>query len=343
MVRAPTIFGTREMTKLAAAAEDACRRLLGEQSLEVEQPGGRSRDSVRVRLKDRSVIATRRKSAKRAELEVFVLRALGGEGAPVPAVLAYDGDWIVQEDLGPHRLSQVLARVQEAEAEVVLDSAMAGLAAVQLAGRAAGLHERVVVLGTKASWLAELIETPQRIGAHLGIAAPELPTAELSQMLAVGPPHFIKWDARPGNAIVRRDLSVAWFDWEHCGCRNRLDDLGWLLGDEYVPDWPEVEDRLLARHLPSFVEDGDAAFAEAYLRSFGTLHMCVRLALILSKKGEGPWWDAADCLAKDRVGVTAAAAVCTARRAARWASRAPLLEALAPWLEGVAENFARAP
>ncbi len=327
------------MNRLAESAAQACERLLGEPCLETEQPGGGSRDSVRVRLEDRSVIATRRKNAKRAELEVFVLRALGGEGAPVPAILAYDGEWIVQEDLGPHRLSQVLARVTPEEGEVMLGSAMAGLDAAQRAGRAAGLHERVVVLGTKASWLAELIATPQRIGDHLGLPAPELATAELTQLLAVGPPRFIKWDARPGNAVVRRDLSVAWFDWEHCGCRNRLDDLGWLLGDEYVPDWPEVEEPLLTRYLPSFAEDGDVAAAGSYLRTFGTLHMCVRLALILSKKGEGAWWDADDCLAKDRVGVTAAAAVTTAGRAARWASQMPLMQALSPWLERVAGRF----
>ena len=330
------------MNKLAASAEDACWRLFGEHALGLEQPGGRSRDSVRVRLEGRSVIATRRKNAKRAELEVFVLRALGKQGAPVPAVLAFDGSWFIQEDLGPHRLSQVLARVKEAEGEIVLDSAMAGLDAVHRAGRVAGLHDRVVALGTKASWLAELIDTPQRIGARLGMAAPELPTAELTRMLAVGPPRFVKWDARPGNAIVRRDLSVAWFDWEHCGCRNRLDDLGWLLGDEYVPDWPEVEERLLARHLPSFAEDGDPVAAEAYLRCFGTLHMCVRLALILSKKGERDWWDAEDCLARDRVGVTAAAARTTAWRAARWSAQAPLLEALPPWFERLAGRLAGA-
>ena len=62
-------------------------------------------------------------------------------------------------------------------------------------------------------------------------------------------PRFIKWDGRLGNAAARADSSVAWFDWEHCGARAWLDDVAWLLGDEYAGATTASEGHLLARHL----------------------------------------------------------------------------------------------
>ncbi|MBI4182481.1 MAG: phosphotransferase [Proteobacteria bacterium] len=286
----------------------------------------------------RSVIATRRRTPQRAELEAQVLRALRGQGAPVPAVLAYDGDWLIQEDLGRRRLSQALAAAAPGEGERWLDTALAGLAATQRAGRAAGLARRVVVIGARPDWIRTLIGGPERLAGHLGLPAPALDAEALGAALAVRAPRFIKWDARPGNAIAGDDGRLSWFDFEHCGCRNPLDDLAWLLGDEYVPDWPEAEARLLGKWLPGFAPEPRAGLE--YLMTFGVFHMCVRLALILSNKGEDPWWDWDYCLAGDKVGVVREAAVRTAGRAARWAAAAPLAAVLSPWLEAVGRRLA---
>lgn len=318
---------------------EAGYRLLGEKPSGVETPGGRNRDSLRLHLAGRSVIATNRKDRRRAELEVFVLRALARQRAAVPTVLAFDGDWILQEDLGSLRLSEAVAGARRAKAEALLDAAIVALVAVQAAGKAARLAGRVVTLGHDRQWLARFVDTPRRIGGHLGIAAPDLPVEALSEQLAVRRPCFVKWDARPGNAAVRDDQGVAWFDWEHCGCRNSLDDLAWLLGDEYVPDSTEIEARLLNKHLTSFADAGGSASAMDYLRSFGTLHMAVRLALILSRKGDRPWHVLGSGLMKDQIGASASQARRTCLRAARWAEETTLLRPLALWYQAVADRL----
>ena len=42
--------------------------------------------------------------------------------------------------------------------------------------------------------------------------------------------------------------------------------------------------------------------ARDYLMTFGTLHMCVRLSLILSRKEDDDWWDRDYCLDGDKIG-----------------------------------------
>ncbi len=327
------------MTDRVAEAFEAGHRLLGERPLDVETPGGRNRDSVRLRFPDRSVIATQRKSRRRIDLEVFVLRALGERGAPVPAILAYDGTWILQEDLGVLRLSEALARSDPDKAEVLLDQALASLAAVHRAAHESRLAERLRTLGATTDWLSGLIDTPRRIGAHLSLPAPALPAEALYRRLAAGRPSFVKWDARPGNAAVTDGPAVAWFDWEHCGCRNATDDVAWLLGDEYAPNAAEAEARLLRTHLQHFaLTDGPDETLD-YLRCFGTFHMTVRLALILAKKGTGSWQVGRHDLKNDQVGATAQRARRTCLRAARWAAESSLAKPLAPWLRDVADRL----
>jgi len=320
-------------------AARACERLLGTTALRVESPGGRMRRSVRVFLKDRSVIVTQRRHPARAKREAEVLRALGAQGAPVPRLLSFDGAWLIQEDLGPSRLSQTLAAMREAEGEPLLAKALAALATAQQAGQASGLDRRMVTIGARADWLLKLASTHERIGGQLKIPAPELQTDRLADRVRPQRPTFIKWDARPANAVVRSDASVAWFDWEHCGCRDPLDDLVWLLCDEYTPDWPEAEARLIARFLPLFSNGSAPHAAHDYLMTFGTLHNCMRLSLILTEKAGGPWWNTQRCLDHDSVGVTLEMALRVCRRAARWAARGELTQSLSPWLLSVADQL----
>ncbi|MBT6140357.1 MAG: phosphotransferase [Rhodospirillaceae bacterium] len=318
----------------------ACAKLLGGEVVRVGFPGGRSRDSLRIHFADRSVIATRRDHNARATLEVAVLRELGNAGAPVPKILATGHGWVIQEDLGDQRLSQVLDAATPKDVEVWLDRGLESLMQVQKAGREAGLAEHVVVLGSKPEWRRRLVETPGRIGEQLELPVPELRVDDLAQALHVEHPAFIKWDARPGNAAAMADGRVGWFDWEHCGCRHPLDDVAWFLCDEFIGDAPEAEARLLERWLPHFADDKTLADAHRYLMTFGVFHMSVRLALILSHKGEDDWWDHAKCLEGDKIGVTAAAAQTICRRAARWAAKVPDTQPLAGWFEDTGELIA---
>lgn len=327
------------MNKFAREAAAAVATVLGAQVKGAEQPGGRRRESVRVRLAEGAVIATRRPKTNRGRLEVGVLRALGAHTRHVPRILAFEDGWLIQEDLGERRLSEALAQSDAAGVETWLDAALVSLHAIHEAGAASGLDSKVAVIGRKAGWLEELITMPARLGAHLDMPPPEFEENALLALLRVSAPRFIKWDARPGNAVAREDGTVAWFDWEHCGARAWLDDAAWLLGDEYADAPPAAEGRLLARHLDAFADGRRADDAAAYLAAFGTFHMCVRLGLILKYKADGGWWDATYCLERDKIGVTRAQAFLTARRAARWSERADQTRALAPWFEAIAARI----
>ncbi len=331
------------MTGVGEDAVQACKRLLGMTALRVEQPGGRLRRSVRLLLEDRNVIVTKRRYPARARLEAEVLQALSDQGAPVPRLLCFDGAWLIQEDLGSTRLSQTLAAMHEADAEGLLQNAISALAAAQQAGRERGLNRQVVAIGRNADWIETLATIHRRIGEQLQLSTPALSTDRLVAQLRPQRLAFIKWDARPANAVARADGSVAWFDWEHCGCRNPLDDVVWLLCDEYTPDLPKAEERLIGHILPWFLNGSAQEAAHDYLMTFGALHGAMRLSLILTEKANGPWWDPLRCLDRDSVGVTLEMALRLCRRSARWAARGSLTQELGDWFEEVAERLATAP
>lgn len=310
----------------------ACKRLLGSAPEKFEQPGGKSRKSARMLLNGRSLIITRRSSRRRAELEVGVLQALAAHDAPAPRVLAFDGVWLIQEDVGDRRLSEQLAQCHEAEGETWLQASIGSLHALHDAAHKAGLQKLVAPIGAEREWIEQVIAAPARLGKRMNMPAPDVPTSELADLLSVPKPELIKWDARPGNAAALKDGTVVWFDWEHCGCRNHLDDLVWLMADEFTPYWPAAETRLLDHNLMDFAGTRDRAEAEHYIAALGTFHMCLRLDMVLRWKDDGPWWDADYCLAKDKAGITLEAARRQAGRAAHWAARTPMTKALTPWL-----------
>ncbi len=302
------------------------------------EPGGRGRRSFRLIFEDgQSLIATRRRSVKRADLEVLVLRALRQQGAPVPAVLAYLEGWLFQQDLSGPRLSQVLARAPQDRVRYCLAPALESLVKIRQAADRADLNRQVAVLGSRRRWLQRFIMTPAALPLQRLPAPPQLEVAEIAARLAVGPPRFIKWDARPGNAIMVEDGSVHWVDWENCGCRNPLDDVAWMLADEFMPDEPTGEAYLLNHFLPRIEPEMRPSDALAYLQLYGVFHTAVRLRLILQLKGQGEWWDPALCLARDKVGVTLDQAQLLCLRGARWAESHPLSAPLARWYRQTAQ------
>ncbi len=326
-VRDPRAFGLE--------AADACLRLLGRKATAVDWPASRSRRSVRVTFGDGSVIATRRRRRERAELETHVMRTLYAEGAAVPAVLAFDGAWMLQEYIDGERLPHILTGGDGARARRFLDAAARELAKVHDIGRATGLDQKVVRLGRTDEWLLDFFTTPARMGEALALPPPALDVEALIARLRIDTPALVKWDARPGNAVARPDGSVVWFDWEHCGTRNAMDDFAWLLADEYVPELDDLAEIAVA-HAP----DGQGADeARAYFAAYATFHTVVRLALVVRHKGDGDWWDEATCLAEDKVRVTAEGARLLCGRGAAFAGMDELTRPLAGWFSGVADRL----
>ena len=315
----------------------ACQTLLQRTVASVDYPGGRSRESLRMVLDGGdTIIATRRNEAQLAAVEARTLRALNAHKAPAPTLLATDDDRILlQEELRGERLSLALRDADEGHAERLLSSALTGLYLAQRAASAEGLERYVPALGTDEAWLKALFDRPRLIGGYLGIPAPDLDRNALLGLLGVPEPRFVKWDARPGNAYVV-DGTVFWFDWEHAGKRNALDDMAWLLGDEFVPEYPEMELRLIDAFVGKFADSGAAHAAREYLYAYGTFHMVVRLALILKHK-RAEWWDLDHCIERDKVGVTLLCARRICRRAERWSGRSSLVAPLAPWFSAICQ------
>jgi hypothetical protein len=181
------------------------------------------------------------------------------------------------------------------------------------------------------------LAAPGELAEMLGLPPPPLPR-EAGDILGAMPRQgFVKWDCRPGNAIVTDKGHVVWIDWEHA-CRGEpFEDLAWLLCDEWVPEWPEAEQRLMDKYLKPLLEKAEDDPKMLYMAVFATLHMLVRLKTILRLKGDGPWWKRETCLEHDLLGVTQETALRLARRAARWAGHSPATQPMIPWL-GKLEN-----
>jgi len=126
------------------------------------------------------VIATRRKRRERSRLEVYVLSTLHEHGAAVPAVLAYDGEWLLQEYIEGVRLPHVLVSGDDARSHALLADAAAGLARIHRIGDETGLVDKMVRLGATDRWIDELLDTPNRIGMALDVPAPALRLLDIS-------------------------------------------------------------------------------------------------------------------------------------------------------------------
>lgn len=319
----------------------ACERMLDGRVREVSYPGGRSRDAVVLLLEDgREVVATKRGHRHRAVVESRVLGTLARQGTPAPRLLGYDDDrLLLQEKLQGPRLAQAMHTASPDEVSRLLDAALAALSASQRAGSAESLEDEMPPLGGDRDWIDDFLRRPLVIGGYLQ-ARPRRPRIdELRTLLRIRRPRFIKWDARPGNAIATTERGVAWFDWEHCGVRNRIDDAVWLLADEFTPDDADVEERLLDAHIEAFADGQSTDAAREYFYAYGVFHSVVRLGLILSYKKDEPWWDTDYCLAHDKAGVSLDCVLRLAARARRWAGRSSTARPLADWFDAIGDRL----
>lgn len=307
--------------------------LLGRKVADVSFPGGSSRESVRLHLEgDETVIASRRKNRHRAAIEIRTLSALGLHHVPAPRLLATDKYYtLIQQELIGERLSLRLNQANTASLISLLGSALDALLQAQTAGQKEGLHHHLPTLGDGTPWIEGLLQRPHVLGDYLEIPAPQLDHEALISCLQVTTPQFVKWDSRPGNALVDDAGQVYWFDWEHAGVRNALDDMAWLLGDEFVPHHPDIERQLIEEFAPRFATHLTAEAAKEYLYVYGTFHMLIRLGLILSNKRDRDWWDLDYCIRHDKVGITLECAQRCCLRAAHWAEQSPLTRPLSAW------------
>ena len=222
------------------------RTALNAKVRDFEYPGGKSRDSVRVILQSgKSVIATKRKTEDRATRELSVLQRLRDSGGAVPNVYAYNGKFLLQQDVGKTRLSQTLHDDNPSlPIEAQLDAALGAMADCHAAARSSGLQEELPVIGAEADWREAFANVPHELGEMIGITPPDYAAEPVAELFSVIEPAFVKWDSRPGNALMGANGKCYWFDWEHCGRRNSLDDFVWLMADEFVTHDAEMQDRL---------------------------------------------------------------------------------------------------
>lgn len=308
-----------------------CERALGSAIESAEFPGGRYRESIVVTLKDgNTIVATRRDDPASAAIEHEALRRLAEVNAPTPRPLYWNGALLLQEFAPGPRLAQSI-EAEPDKAGPLLADAMTSLALLHERGSAAGMDSFGPLLGTSSEWIMALIERPRVIGDFLGVKAPKLDADTLCEQFMCLCPRYVKWDARPGNAIALESGGVAWFDMEHTGAGCRLNDLIWLLGDETIPDDPRMEEALLDAAIPSFADGRSDDEARAFFYAFGAFHCSVRLGAMLDLKEDEPWGKLENFIARDGVVVTLEHALRLCRRGARWADAVPETRKLASW------------
>ena len=323
-----------------ASLSALCEKYLGCSLSSIEYPGGRQRSSYRLILENgESIIASRREDLGRSKLEERILHYLGKNQSPVPKTLAFNGLVLFQEDLGNRRLSNALENADTTEYEKLLDKALQSLLQIHNAAKAENLGQRVPILGCEHDWLIAFMDRPALLGNYLEIPAPVPDLDNIYDLLLLVNPQFIKWDARLGNAMLTDQGEIVWIDWEHCGARNRLDDLLWLMCDESTPFHPHIEDKLLNKNIINFKDDFTIKAAHSYCRVFGMLHCCTRLTLILSEKEDYDWGDPQRILEGDKVGVTLKQAQHLCQRAAYWSKKEPMIANLSDWFLEISERL----
>jgi len=296
---------------------DFCRDLLGREVSGVDFPAGKDRKTVIVHLPDRSIVVSKRASASRAKLEASVLEKLSSTGF-VPSLVGRRGGMLAQELVCGNRLSHELEMGDANDRERLLIQSGSTLLDLQEAGKQAGLNKYAPPIGNRDGWFLDFAKSPLRLAQLVNAPPPNYDAEALAKQISPKDLTFVKWDARPGNALLTPNGTVSWFDWEHCGCGSPEDDLVWLLADEWTPINEPAEDFLLrkaAQKSRSTLDELSARF-----RSKAILHSAVRLTLIFTRKGSGPWWNVKSAMEADRVGVSLAHVRRLCRRSRRWSA-----------------------
>jgi hypothetical protein len=310
-------------SEIAAISE----RVFGVPVVKVTAPGGKARESMRIHFTGKTIVATQRKFPGRMRLEVEVLKRLSAAGAPVPKVLGGTEQLFFQEDMGSHRLTADLFSDDEDIRLRAADAAIDSLLVIHDTARSSGLEDLVPALGEKEEWVRGLVGSALLTADRFETQRPDIDIDALVGVLSVPSDRFLKWDARPGNASIGRDGRVYWFDWEHCGRRQGMEDFAWLAGDEFWPVGPDMVVSILEDKMPM-----DRAEPEIrYLSHFITFHIVQRLQLIYHRFMAAGWVDAAKAMKYDKIGVDPELAKSLCQRGAIWAERNELTRPMVPW------------
>ena len=320
-----------------------CSEILGEPVINISFPGGSFRKSCRIHLSDnRSLIASHRLPG-RAVLETAVINTLARVGQPVPQVMAFNGLLLLQEDLSGESLDHVIEYSRASQFNMLADKALYSLQQIHQAAELQGLDRAVPMIGYNHEWLVKFLDRTAVLGGFMGLPAPFIPVEQLFDLLVPLKPRFLKWDARPGNAMLLPNDNIAWFDWEHCAARNRLDDMAWFLCDDKIPDYPAVEEELIQQHLMAFADGRSFEHAHDYLRLYGVLHMCTRLGRLLDMKAQHSWDQLDQFLARPQPGTSLAQAKRLCTRAGRWAGKMQAIAHLAHWFAEITPRLEKLP
>lgn len=332
---AANVFG-EERHKMVS---DLSLKVFGKLPARVAFPGGESRAAFVVDLGHAVFVFARRESKGEAQMEGIVLRTLGPTGF-VPNLRAISEDWIVQEFIEGTRVPVVVDEAaDEAARQVLIDGCLESLAGIHEAAHVLNLRHRMPKLGVADNWLWNRTGAAKRISKAADLTPPDLDRDALVKAMDVKRDEFIKWDARPGNAMVAEGRTV-WFDWEDCGRSKALDDLAFVLCDEWTALEEDTVQALKAQWFERFNRSLSADQGMEYLHNFGVCHMLLRLRSALKLHArKNDWWDRAYCLNGDKVGVTAEETGRLIRRMRVWADDAPLWRPILPWLDEVAGHY----
>ena len=329
------VFNDERSAQVAALSQ----RVFNKTPKRVAFPGGTSRAAFIADMGDSVFVFAKRENKDDAQLEGIVLKTLGDTGY-VPRLRAVVDDWVVQEFLQGNRLPLLINETDSSKKrEALVSSALESLIHIHEAAHRANLQHRMPKIGTVDKWLWNRTGAAKRISKSIGIMPPELNREKLVSLMDVKRDEFVKWDARPGNAMVN-DGRVVWFDWEDCGRSKALDDLGFMLCDEWTELTAEAEARIKAKFLPFFNRSMTSQKAEDYLTHFGMTHMILRLRLAQKlHTRDGKWWDRDYCLKGDKIGVTSVEMGRLVNRMLRWSDGVAEWQPLRPWLHDVAGHY----
>lgn len=318
---------------------DLCRRVFGRIPDRVAFPGGRSRAAFIAEIDGAAFILARRDDPADAVMEGVVMKCLSRTGL-VPGVVKVENSWVVQEFVEGIRLPISLDREPDMHRRAAMvDQALAALAELQTFAHRENLQHRVPRIRPNRGWADGNIGSVRRISDMVGIEPPLVDLAAFETLFKFDPRDFTKGDARPGNALVAGERLV-WFDWEGCGRRHALDDLAFVLADEWTTIDVASESGLIERYVPVFSRRQSDDEAHAYLMAFGVFHMCDRMQrAIRYRRRDGKWWDREKCLLGDKIGVTKTEVGRMCGRASRWSLNFAPLRPLSPWLEKVADRL----
>ena len=305
-------------------------------------PGHKNRDDSGNKVllvtseNEQKFILTFRKNIEHAELEAEALKRISKVKGPVPKLINSSKNWLVQEYIAGDRLSSVINTENKDLCSDLIYRGISSLIHLQEIAKNIHLFKSAKPVCISKYWKELEVNALGSISELTQLSLPNIDRNKIIDVLTINPYSFVKWDARPGNAILGIEQQIVWIDWEHSGLRAGIDDLIWFLSDEWVGLEPKIELEMISEFINFFNKQELSVLPEKYLRVFGTTHMCGKLfAIIKHQKRIKKWKDRNFCLNFELMGVTLQESQNLATKAARWAGQDELTKPLVPWLRNL--------